>query len=130
MRLRLRLRTFLLVVAVSGVLLAYATATWKGGGFAFQHRHAALAEEIDKQVEWDRDFLKALRPHIASGHSCGDCYGCQESLPARFAKRRRRLDRLESQIWWHRFWAGPVARQKGTIYAKVGHGGGPCWWGE
>lgn len=128
MRLHLRLRTILIFIALTAMLLAYAAAIWNGEGFAFQHRHAALADGVDAEAEWDRQFLSTARAHVASGHVCGECSGCIETLPIRFAERTKRLDRLERQIRWHRFWAGPLLERRSTISVKVGHGYGPCGW--
>lgn len=127
---RLRLRSLLIIVLMAGSLAGYVLRTWYGPGFAFQHRHAQLADDIDFKARFDRQLIARASPHVAVGHRCPLCAICEGKLPARVAEARCRLARQEAEIRHHRFWAGPVGWRPlglGLISLTVNGGRGPCW---
>ena len=103
-RLRLRLRTVLIAIALLGPPLAGVAAIGRQGGLAaFRRHHRDLADGYsDLAVLYGFEVDKLLE-HAAAGHSCQECQQRGRPPDELIAKARRNKRDHEFMSRWHRF---------------------------
>jgi len=107
MRWNFRLRTLVIVVAVTSLPLGYAAVTWQNGEFEFQYSYATLATIYQKLAKVARYEIEYYEPHAELGHSCPVCV--QWHRPVRDLIDASQRDLLESErnFRWYLRLAGP-----------------------
>ena len=108
MRLSLRVRTALVLVAVAGVSLGYVAVRWRRAGFAFQMRHAIRANAY-----WHTAWQEGIRAEnlgrcAAPGHRCPLCGQLERPINELIADALHRQAAARRAAWWNALIAGPA----------------------
>ena len=107
MRWNFRLRTLLIVVAVTSLPLGYAAVTWQNGGFAIQYDYATLATIHEKLARVARYEVEYYEPHADPTHSCPVCFKWRRPVSDLIDASQRDLLENERNFRWYLRLAGP-----------------------
>ena len=99
---RLRVRTALILIALSSPLLAAVAVVARHGSLpGFRRYHAGMANAYGREADVYRLAARTYRSHAAPGHSCAACRRYDRPLGELIKESERRRREYEREARWH-----------------------------